>query len=260
MGVLRSLSSSRPARRLLPFAVGALVLSLGTVGWAKGHKKKPDATAGAATTAKPAPAAAPATNASRPKTGTGKKKPSKKGAPGATDKKRERKLRPEVAAIIRADNYTHQGYGVVEGELADPVSGNKCPGSMAMVDERFCVDRFEGTLVEVSGASESPWSPFEMPQEGRTYRAVSSAGVMPQAYISGAQAQAACLQAGKRLCKPVEWRTACMGPKKQIWGYSASHKDNACNDHGRSPMLHFYPQVNTSWKLVGMTEMNDPQL
>ena len=54
-----------------------------------------------------------------------------------------------VSAIVRAESYQHQGNGVVEGELASPVDGATCPGGMAMIDQRFCVDRYEGTLVEV---------------------------------------------------------------------------------------------------------------
>lgn len=264
MGQVKASPSLRPRFRfaalrrwMAPLAAGTLVLCVGTSGWAKGHKpekKKP--VAGAAAPQKPTPTTAAPAGATKPK--TTKKKPGKKPAIEAPGKPRK-KLRPEVAALVRADNYARQGRGVVEGELAEPLAGATCAGNMAMVEQRFCVDRYEGALVDVT-TGETPWSPYEMPAEGHTYKAVSLPGVHPQGYISGAQAEAACGRAGKRLCKPVEWRTACMGPKKQLWGYSASRADNTCNDRGRSPMLHFYPQVNTSWKLVGMTEMNDPQL
>ena len=167
---------------------------------------------------------------------------------------------PAVAVIIHADPTHHGRYGVSEGALPAPVPGAKCAPDMASVGDRFCVDRYEGSLVEVSGNAESQWSPYAMPLPGRTYKAVSRAGVTPQAYISGAQAESACERAGKRLCNPVEWRAACMGPKKYAWGYGPTRKSNACNDRGKSPMMHFYPQVATSWRLVGMTEMNDPKL
>ncbi len=250
-------------RWIAPILAGTLVLCVGTSGWAKGHKpeKKKPTTTGTATTHKPAPTTAAPAGASRPKTtpATTKKKPRKGGAAIEQPGKPRKKLRPEVAAIIRADNYARQGRGVVEGELAEPLAGATCSGNMAMVEQRFCVDKYEGSLVDVS-SGETPWSPYDMPDNAHQYKAVSVAGVAPQAYISGQQAEAACGRAGKRLCKPVEWRAACMGPKKNLWGYSATRADNTCNDRGRSPMLHFYPQVNTSWKLVGMTEMNDPQL
>ena len=159
----------------------------------------------------------------------------------------------------RAAVYAAQGRSIVEGELPPVVEGSACRADMAIVDSRFCIDRYEGSLVQVSGGQERPWSPYEMP-EGVSVRAVSVAGVFPQAYISGAQGQAACAASGKRLCKPIEWRTACMGPKKQLFPYGNERRANACNDHGRAPMGHFYPQVATSWNLVGMTEMNDPHL
>jgi formylglycine-generating enzyme required for sulfatase activity len=89
---------------------------------------------------------------------------------------------------------------------------------------------------------------------------VSASHVYPQAYISGAQAAKACAAAGKRLCAPVEWRTACTGPDEKKFGYGDTRVTGRCNDSGESPMLRLYPQVARSWKLVGMTEMNDPRL
>jgi formylglycine-generating enzyme required for sulfatase activity len=132
---------------------------------------------------------------------------------------------------------------------------------MASVDGRFCIDRWEGSLVEVlEEGSEQPWPPFAMVGSGHKTRAVSRPGVYPQAYISGAQAAQACEAAGKRLCAPVEWRKACVGPNQQKFGYGSEREAGRCNDQGRSPMLRLYPQVARSWSLVGMAEMNDPRL
>ncbi len=249
-------SSLRRSLIAAPLAA-AVVVSVASAGWAKSHKKK---ATGTAASARPASTAGAATHVAKPAPTT--RKPKHPDLDGNRIKRHKplKKLRPELAAIIRADNYQHQGYGVVEGDLPPQMSGASCPDAMAIIDGRFCIDRYEGTLVEVNGEDEIPWSAFEMPVAGKSFRAVALPGVMPQGYISGAQAQVACENAGKRLCKPVEWRTACMGPKKQTWGYGASHADNKCNDRGKSPMLHFYPQVNESWTLVGMTEMNDSRL
>jgi hypothetical protein len=245
---------SRRSLLAAPLAA-ALVVSVAGAGWAKAHKKKAPGTSASARAASSGGTATHATKAT-----THKRKGPDVDVSHIKRHKPLKKLRPELAAIIRAENYQHQGYGVVEGDLPAPVRGATCPDAMAIVDARFCIDRYEATLVEVSGEDEIPWSAFDMPVAGKTFRAVTLPGVMPQAYISGAQAEMACENAGKRLCKPVEWRTACMGPKKQTWGYAASRSDNKCNDRGKSPMLHFYPQVNESWTLVGMTEMNDPRL
>ena len=45
--------------------------------------------------------------------------------------------------------------------------------------------------------------------QGATYRAVSIKGAVPQGYISGEKAKAACINAGKRLCNNTEWLRAC---------------------------------------------------
>ncbi len=83
----------------------------------------------------------------------------------------------------------------------------RCPADMALVDNRVCVDRWEGSIVERVAAPgghgfvERAWSPYQ-PIDGheRSVRAVSQPGVFPQAYISGKQAAQACSASGKRLC------------------------------------------------------------
>jgi formylglycine-generating enzyme required for sulfatase activity len=138
-----------------------------------------------------------------------------------------------------------------------------CPPETANIDDRFCIDRWEASLVEVlPDGAEAPWSPFDGVVAGHALRAVSAPGVYPQAYISGAQAAAACAASGKRLCAPVEWRRACTGPRGQTFGYANERVAGRCNDEslGKSPMVRLYPQIARSWTLVGMTEMNDPRL
>ena len=148
-----------------------------------------------------------------------------------------------------------------EGRLPAPAVGAVCPPETVDVDDRFCIDRYEASLVEVlPDGREAAWPPFDAVQSGHSLRAVSVAGVYPQAYISGAQAAQACEAAGKRLCAPVEWRKACMGPRAQTFGYGSERVEGRCNDQGRSPMLRLYPQVATSWIHVGLLDMNDPRL
>jgi len=150
---------------------------------------------------------------------------------------------------------------VAEGALPAVIAKATCPDDMANVDDRTCVDLFEGSLVEVAAdGTTTPWPGFQTPDPARTYRAVSLEGVVPQAYVSGAQATAACGAAGKRLCQPVEWRQACGGSAKTAYPYGASHAAGKCNDRGKSPMLALYPQVALGFNLVGATEMNDPRL
>lgn len=150
---------------------------------------------------------------------------------------------------------------VSEGKIPEQTEGAVCPPETANIDDRFCIDRWEATLVEVTADGRTvAWPPFDAFDDTRALRAVSAPHAYPQAYISGAQAERACEAAGKRLCAPSEWRKACMGPKKQRFGYGSQRISGRCNDDGQSPMLRLYPQVARSWNLVGLTEMNDPRL
>ena len=169
-----------------------------------------------------------------------------------------------MGACVTLALVTRRGAGqVAEGHLGPPVPGAVCPPEMASIEDRFCVDRWEASLVEVSpDGRTTAWPPYLVVESdpGFVYRAISAPDVIPQAYVSGAQAAQACEAAGKRLCAPVEWRKACMGPDSATYGYGSVREQGRCNDAGRSPMLALFPQVARSWSLVGMDEMNDPRL
>jgi hypothetical protein len=218
---------------------------------AKGTAKKPQAhaPAPAPSQAKPAPASTAKPGAPTPK--HGKRRKHAKLAPGS----------PGTLAHAIANHPLTQHAPVAEGTLPGVRAGGSCPPEMANVDDRFCVDKWEGSLVEVEAdGSTKPWSPFATPLPEKTYRAVSASGVVPQGYISGAQAEAACRAAGKRLCQPVEWRHACGGSEKTVYPYGPTRVEGKCNDKGKSPMIVFYPQVQKSWNLVSTADMNDPRL
>ncbi len=143
-----------------------------------------------------------------------------------------------------------------------PLRGNGlCPPDMASVDDRFCVDRFEASLVEVlSNGEERTLSAYET-VEGRVVRAISERGVVPQAHVSGKEAAQACTLSGKRLCKPNEWRQACMGPSQKQWGYGEKRERGRCNDHGRSAMGALYGAGRDGDRAYwNMTRMNNPEL
>ncbi len=152
-------------------------------------------------------------------------------------------------------------FAVSEGRLLEPTGIDVCPPEMASVESRFCIDRWEASLVEaLQDGREVGWEPFRAVEAGHALRAVSQPQVYPQGYISGAQAEAACAASGKRLCAPVEWRAACVGPKQQTFGYGPDRIAGRCNDEGRSPMLRYYPNFMSPLAGVGMHEMNDPRL
>lgn len=108
---------------------------------------------------------------------------------------------------------------------------------MVEIEGRFCIDKFEASLVEVRDGDRAPWSPYHVPLASATYRAVNAAGAVPQGYISGAQAQKACENAGKRLCSATEWLAACQGPKKLTFPYDggSAYRLGACNEHSKDP-------------------------
>lgn len=128
---------------------------------------------------------------------------------------------------------------------------------MALVDT-FCVDRWEASLVELAGRGrERAFPPNEM-VKGRRVRAVSRAGMFPQAYISRNEAEAACKASRKRLCTETEWVRACKGRRASLFPYGDARKPGYCNDAGVSPLGFYYPNAGAStW---GFDAMNDPRL
>jgi formylglycine-generating enzyme len=149
---------------------------------------------------------------------------------------------------------------VDEGTLPPVRAGARCPSEMANVGSRFCVDKYEGSLVErLADGTTRPHSPYHppLPEEGTVYTARSVANVVPQAYISAAQAQGACKAAGKRLCAPVEWRAACGGSEGFAYPYGPSRVEGKCHDTGATPMLAFH--ADTMKRGWGSAELNDPR-
>jgi len=119
-----------------------------------------------------------------------------------------------------------------------PDSG--CPPSMQQVTT-FCMDRYEAALDEVlpDGGTRA-WSPYINPGTTRV-RARSLRGAVPQGYISGTQAAAACAEAGKRLCTDTEWLRACRGPSSTLYPYGPMRMPGVCNDaRGTHPAVELY--------------------
>jgi len=139
-----------------------------------------------------------------------------------------------------------------------------CAKEMVNVAGRFCIDRFEESLIdEASGEGLSPHYPpepnialrifkrweeqrltvgppaaHEMPlpllpeiEQVETFRpkAVSVRGVLPQGYISGRVAGEACARAKKRLCTREEWTFACRGERQTKYPYGTEYKAGVCN-------------------------------
>jgi formylglycine-generating enzyme required for sulfatase activity len=129
---------------------------------------------------------------------------------------------------------------------------------MALVANRVCVDRYEASVVErLPSGAVVPHAPHEALMSGHMYLARSVAGVLPQAYISGAQAEAACRASQKRLCAPVEWRAACGGKEGFAYPYGPTRVAGACHDSGAMPMMVYH--ASTMKRGWGAAELNDPR-
>ena len=118
-----------------------------------------------------------------------------------------------------------------------------CPAGMIAVDT-FCIDQFEASLVALDDGGS--WSPYENPGTALV-KAVSVQGAIPQAYISGDEASAACVNAGKRLCSDTEWLRACQGPSGTTYPYGNTDELGVCNDHrDEHPAVEYYG-TTASW-------------
>ncbi|MCC7541683.1 MAG: SUMF1/EgtB/PvdO family nonheme iron enzyme [Deltaproteobacteria bacterium] len=116
--------------------------------------------------------------------------------------------------------------------LVEEAGEGGCPAGMLVVpaSPAFCVDRFESALeVVADDGTVTSWSPFHNPGT-RRIRAVSLRGAVPQGYITGRQAEAACAEAGKRLCTDAEWLRACQGADGFTYPYGNERMPGVCND------------------------------
>jgi hypothetical protein len=149
-------------------------------------------------------------------------------------------------------------HDVDEGALAPARARVTCPPEMASAGGRFCVDKWECSLLEKQpDGSTKPYTPYQPPEKDHVYIAHSAPNVVPQGYISAASAAAACKEAGKRLCHPVEWRAACGGSQAWAYPYGPAREAGKCNDSGAAPMLAYHAAtMKRGW---GMEELNDPR-
>jgi hypothetical protein len=147
-----------------------------------------------------------------------------------------------------------------EAKALQPTN-DPCPPNMANIEGRFCIDKYEASLVEILPDGEERPFPYFQRVGKHKVRAVSEKGVYPQAHISGREAAAACKASGKRLCKPREWKMACKGPEKLQYGYDNKRKPGTCNDNGRSPLGFYHAAaVKNGSAFASDKIMNDPQL
>jgi len=169
---------------------------------------------------------------------------------GAARQPREVAARSDAAAegdpAAEGDGGTENGDDAGEAtgegtEVADESGGGEADGpcgeGMALVeaaDRRFCIDRYEASLVEVLPDGTERAYPHFATVDGKVVRAVSRPQVFPQGFISEVQAGDACVASNKRLCTHDEWKTACMGPSRTTFPYGEARRSGTCHDTGKS--------------------------
>lgn len=122
-----------------------------------------------------------------------------------------------------------------------------------------CIDRYEAYLVEKGpDGKETPHPPNERVARGVEYVARSAPGVRPQAYISRVEAEAACENAGKRLCSVQEWYSACRGAANTTYPYGAVYEPGRCNVGKPHLLTQFFGDNPRAWKYD--EHFNDPRL
>jgi formylglycine-generating enzyme required for sulfatase activity len=141
---------------------------------------------------------------------------------------------------------------------APPPVSSGCPPEMVSIRGQFCIDRYEVSVVDARERSLSPYYPPShdellhiysvfrqvtpknqappLPQppdfalnEAFEARARSLPSVVPNGYMTGVVARRVCENAGKRLCGPAEWVTACKGQNATKFPYGDTYADGVCN-------------------------------
>ncbi|MFA5624978.1 MAG: SUMF1/EgtB/PvdO family nonheme iron enzyme [Bradymonadales bacterium] len=101
-----------------------------------------------------------------------------------------------------------------------PTIKPSCPDDMALIGQSYCIDKYEASRIDASETSAG--SDESMAQ--------SAPNVLP--WLLGpdnAKAEAACQAAGKRLCTPAEWETACKGTQDLVYPYGNEYEATTCN-------------------------------
>jgi formylglycine-generating enzyme len=175
------------------------------------------------------------------------------GGAGKSKDATERETRDEKSKTASSDKSIGFVAAALGATAAEEARGSCRPG-MVSIEGRYCIDRYEASLVEVlPDGSEQRFSPFSTVADHHV-RAVSEGNVFPQGYISATQAERACAASGKRLCKVAEWQQACRGPEDKRYGYAEQRVPGRCNDKGRNPVVTLF-----GFRYDAST-MNQPQL
>jgi len=144
-------------------------------------------------------------------------------------------------------------------EIPKPVqkSSKGCDSTMVRITN-FCIDPYEVHLVDIKSGEDHPFNKVPPPKP-TNLKAVSSAGVFPQAYMSQVVSEMVCRNAGKRLCSSEEWLLACSGNQGWKYPYGPTEARGTCNtNRGKHVLDIIFPEI-PHMKRVGK-HFNDPRL
>jgi|GEM_PF-1010701 len=120
----------------------------------------------------------------------------------------------------------------------DPI-GLACPNYPGMViipsingSDVFCMDAYEASVDEELSLGAVEQSATSSSGDGSTTASANSIRfALPTSGVSWFQANAACQNAGKRLCSAKEWITACRGDQDRTYPYADNYERGTCNGH-----------------------------
>jgi Sulfatase-modifying factor enzyme 1 len=149
----------------------------------------------------------------------------------------------ENPAVCSENDVPQPNVGIISPQGIDG-----CPGGMKPISGgTVCMDIWEAHIVEVlAPGSYLPHSPFFNPGT-KTIMAISAPGAVPQGYITQIQAQAACTEAGKRLCSNDEWELACRTTLLNTYPYGNTRQPGWCNDARTPHPVVEYFGTSDSW-------------
>ncbi len=204
---------------------------------------------------------------------------------------------------VDLDGNEHSSGNIVFGPPPPPGMaalpfGTACGPEMVLVAGTFCIDRYEISLVDsrdgrelsphypptqehtsslferwsrkagasgrgMDGTLSVPLPPSFQLLEKFAPRGRSVQGVLPAGYLTRGLAEAACKNAGKRLCERQEWVRACRGEADTQFPYGSEYRDGVCNVHRKhhpAGLLHGNSSKNHLDPRLGLTMDEDGTL
>jgi sulfatase modifying factor 1 len=136
--------------------------------------------------------------------------------------------------------------GSCSDSAEDDCGAARCPPCMVLIEERFCMDRYEASRPDATDTA----------QGSRSDVAQCSPGVIPwhSSGLTRQDAASACAAADKRLCTTSEWLAVCRGPTEQVYSYGDDYDPVICNGIDRycdcDPYPHCYGACGGNFRVA----------